>query len=64
MGTTRVLVVTERDDLRVVAYYMWCTAHVTPDATTPRVRNGAASYPRLWPCWAASGWIPVTKAKV
>ncbi len=41
MGTTRVFVVTEPGDPRVVAYYAWCMAHVTPEAATPRVRKGA-----------------------
>jgi GNAT superfamily N-acetyltransferase len=46
VGTTRVFVVTEPDDVRVVAYYAWCMAHVTSEAATPRVRKGAARYPQ------------------
>ncbi len=46
IGTTRVFVVTEPGDLRVVAYYAWCMAHVTAEAAPPRVRKGAARYPQ------------------
>ena len=37
-------VVTEPDDLRVVAYYAWCMAHVTTKVVTPRARKGDGRY--------------------
>lgn len=44
-GTTRVFVVTEIDSSRVVAYYGWCMAQLSP-AAPDRVRKGVARYPQ------------------
>ena len=46
MGTTRVFVVTEPGDRRVVAYYGWSTGHVAIEAAPPRGRKGAGRYPQ------------------
>jgi GNAT superfamily N-acetyltransferase len=46
METTRVFVVTQPGDLRVVAYHAWCMAHVTTEAATPRTRKGGGRYPQ------------------
>lgn len=45
-GTTRVFVVTEHSDNRVVAYYAWCMAALLPAATPARARKGAGRYPQ------------------
>lgn len=45
-GTTRVFVVTERGDARVVAYYAWCMAHLVTGAAPTRMRKGAGRYPQ------------------
>lgn len=45
-GTTRVLVVTERDSDRVVAYYAWCMARLAAQAAPARMRKGAGRYPQ------------------
>jgi GNAT superfamily N-acetyltransferase len=44
--STRVFVVTERDDTRVVAYYAWCMAQVALDDAPERLRKGAGRYPQ------------------
>src|SRR5699024_4077086 len=46
-GTTRVFVVTEHGDQRVVAYYAWCMAQVHAEAAPDRLRKGAGRYPQL-----------------
>jgi len=46
MGTTRVFVVAEPGDPRVVAYYAWCMAQVTTKAAPRRARKGAGRYPQ------------------
>lgn len=43
-GTTRVFVVTEHGDNRVVAYYAWCMAQVHAEAAPARLRKGAGRY--------------------
>jgi GNAT superfamily N-acetyltransferase len=45
-GTTKVFVVTEAGDPRVVAYYAWCMAQLTTEAAPPRARKGAGRYPQ------------------
>jgi GNAT superfamily N-acetyltransferase len=45
-GTTRVFVVTEHGDDRVVAYYAWCMAQVHSEAAPERLRKGAGRYPQ------------------
>jgi GNAT superfamily N-acetyltransferase len=45
-GTTRVFVVTEHGDDRVVAYYAWCMAQVHAEAAPVRLRKGARRYPQ------------------
>ena len=45
-GTTRVFVVTEHGDDRVVAYYAWCIAQVHAEAAPVRLRKGAGRYPQ------------------
>ena len=45
-GTTRVFVVTEHGDDRVVAYYAWCMAQVHAGAAPVRLRKGAGRYPQ------------------
>jgi GNAT superfamily N-acetyltransferase len=45
-GTTRVFVVTEQEDDRVVAYYAWCMAQVHAEAAPVRLRKGAGRYPQ------------------
>ncbi len=46
MGTTKVFVVTEHDDVRVVAYYAWCMAQLIAAAAPERMRKGAGCYPQ------------------
>lgn len=46
MGTTKVFVVTEPGDDRVVAYYAWCMAQLVAAATPERMRKGAGRYPQ------------------
>ena len=43
-GTTRVFVVTEVDQLQVVAYYAWCMASVAIADLPERLRRGAGRY--------------------
>ena len=45
-GTTRVFVVTEVDQSRVVAYYAWCMASVASADLPVRLRRGAGRYPQ------------------
>jgi hypothetical protein len=45
-GTTKVFVVTEHDEARVVAYYAWCMAQLTTEAAPSRARKGAGRYPQ------------------
>lgn len=45
-GTSKVLVITERDTSEVVAYYAWCMASITIAAAPPRLRKGAGRYPQ------------------
>lgn len=45
-GTTKVFVVCEPGDERVVAYYAWCMAQITIDDAPIRVRRGAGRYPQ------------------
>ena len=45
-GTTKVFVVTEVGDARVVAYYAWCMAQVEAEAAPARLRKGAGRYPQ------------------
>lgn len=45
-GTARVLVVTEVDSRRVVAYYAWSMASITVGDAPERMRRGAGRYPR------------------
>jgi len=45
-GTTKVFVVTEVSNARVVAYYGWCMAQLTTEAATSRARKGAGRYPQ------------------
>ena len=45
-GTTRVFVVTEHHDNRVVAYYAWCMAQLDTEAAPARMRKGAGRYPQ------------------
>lgn len=45
-GTTRVFVVTELGNDRVVAYYAWCMAQVHTEAAPERLRKGAGRYPQ------------------
>ena len=45
-GTTRVFVVTEVDQLQVVAYYAWCMASVAIADLPERLRRGAGRYPQ------------------
>jgi GNAT superfamily N-acetyltransferase len=46
MGTTRVFVVTEAGDTRVVVYYGWSMGHVAIEGAPPRARKGAGRYPQ------------------
>lgn len=62
-GTTRVFVVTEVDQSRVVAYYAWCMASVAIADLPERLRRGAGRYPSPLPCWPASGWTTAMKAR-
>ncbi len=45
-GTTKVFVVTEHDDRRVVAYYAWRMAQLAVVDTPARLRKGAGRYPQ------------------
>lgn len=45
-GTTRVFVVTEHEDHRVVAYYAWRMAQIHAEAAPDRLRKGAGRYPQ------------------
>jgi len=45
-GTTRVFVVTRRDNDRVVAYYAWRMAQIQIEAAPVRLRKGAGRYPQ------------------
>ncbi len=45
-GTTKVFVVTEADDSRVVAYYAWCMARLSIASAPSRLRKGAGRYPQ------------------
>jgi GNAT superfamily N-acetyltransferase len=45
-GNTKVFVVTETDDRRVVAYYAWCMAQLALVDAPVRVRKGAGRYPQ------------------
>lgn len=45
-GTTKVFVVTEADDARVVAYYGWCMAQLTTADAPARLLRGAGRYPQ------------------
>jgi len=45
-GTTRVFVVTERDQPDVVAYYAWCMASVSRTDLPERLLRGAGRYPQ------------------
>ena len=44
-GTTKVLVVAQRDRVEVVGYYPWCMASVG-EAAPQRLRKGAGRYPQ------------------
>ena len=46
IGTSRVLVVTEVDQLHVVAYYAWCMASVAIADLPEPLRRGAGRYPQ------------------
>lgn len=45
-GTTRVFVVTDEHEHRVVGYYAWCMAQLLPDNAPSRLRRGAGRYPQ------------------
>ena len=45
-GTSRVLVVTEVGDTRVVAYYAWCMAGISVTDAPLRLTKGAGRYPQ------------------
>jgi GNAT superfamily N-acetyltransferase len=45
-GTTRVFAVTGQDSRVVVAYYAWCMAQLTVNASPERLRKGAGRYPQ------------------
>lgn len=45
-GTTKVFVVTEVGQAKVVAYYAWCMAQVVTEAVPGRMRKGAGRYPQ------------------
>lgn len=45
-GTTKVFVVTPRDEIEVVAYYGWCMATVSVEDAPARMRKGAGRYPQ------------------
>ncbi|MGQ0826628.1 MAG: N-acetyltransferase [Actinomycetota bacterium] len=45
-GTTKVFVVTEHADHRVVAYYAWCMAQLAVEDAPTRLRKGAGRYPQ------------------
>lgn len=62
-GTTRVFVVTEHEQNRVVAYYAWCMAQVRSDQATEvcaRARGAAHSRSRFSLAWVSR---PATKAE-
>lgn len=46
IGSTRVLVVTEADEHRAVAYYAWCMANISLADAPARLRKGAGRYPQ------------------
>lgn len=46
VGTTKVFVVTEVGEPRVVAFYSWCMAQLTTGAAPARLRKGAGRYPQ------------------
>jgi len=46
MGTAKVLVVTEADQARVVAYYAWTMAQLSLEAPPKRLKRGAGRYPQ------------------
>lgn len=45
-STTRVFVVTRKDDSTVVAYYAWCVAQLGLAAAPERLKKGAGRYPQ------------------
>jgi GNAT superfamily N-acetyltransferase len=45
-STTRVFVVTRKDESMVVAYYAWCMAQLDLDAAPERLKKGAGRYPQ------------------
>ena len=45
-GTTKVLVVAQRDRVEVVGYYAWCMASIGVEAAPQRLRKGAGRYPQ------------------
>src|SRR5690349_13050890 len=45
-GTTKVFVVTQSNDLQVVAYYAWCMAQLDLTSAPNRLRKGAGRYPQ------------------
>ena len=45
-GTTRVFVVTQQGDARVIAYYAWCMAQLDLVASPLRLKKGAGRYPQ------------------
>ena len=46
VGTTKVVVVTERHRNVVVGYYAWCMAQIHTEAAPERIRTGAGRYPQ------------------
>ncbi len=46
VGTAKVLVVTEADQPRVVAYYAWTMAQLSLSAAPKRLRRGGGRYPQ------------------
>ncbi len=45
-STTKVIVVTQRDSPRVIAYYAWCMASIGVSDAPARLLKGAARYPQ------------------
>jgi GNAT superfamily N-acetyltransferase len=45
-GTTRVFVVTQHDEARVIAYYAWCMAQLDLASSPIRLKRGAGRYPQ------------------
>ncbi len=46
MGATKVLVVTQPEQVEVVAYYAWCMAQINIEDGPIRLRQGAGRYPQ------------------